>query len=115
MEKKQKGEQFKIIDVAQLPERPVSPDFRKLFLITVVAGLGLGAGMVFMLEITDRSVRRLDKLEEEVGLPLLAMVPRIFDDSDRIRHRMKTLMTAASIAAAFVLTAAFAMIALTGV
>jgi polysaccharide chain length determinant protein (PEP-CTERM system associated) len=114
MERKQKGEQFKIIDVAQLPERPVSPDFRKLFLITVVAGLGLGAVMVFMLEITDRSVRRLDKLEEEVGLPLLAMVPRIFDETDLVQHRRKALMTAASIGIAFILTAAFAVIALKG-
>lgn len=114
MERKQKGEQFKIIDVARLPEKPVSPDFRKLFLITTIAGLGLGAGIVFLLEITDRSVRRLDKLEEDVGLPVLAMVPRIFDTGDHDRHRRKTMATAASLAVAFILTAAFAMMAFKG-
>lgn len=114
MERKQKGEQFKIIDVARLPEKPVSPDFRKLFLITTVIGLGIGAGIVFLLELTDRSVRRLDKLEEDVGLPVLAMVPRIFDKGDHDRHRRKTLATAASLAAAFILTAVFAMMAFQG-
>ena len=39
MERKQKGEQFRIIDAARLPQKPVSPDMRKLFLLTVALGL----------------------------------------------------------------------------
>jgi polysaccharide chain length determinant protein (PEP-CTERM system associated) len=115
MEKKQKGEQFQIIDVARLPEKPVSPNLQKLFLIAVLAGVGLGAGIVFMLETSDTSVRRLDKLEEEIGLPVLATVPRIFDSEDFNRHRVKVMATAASLAVALVLTAAFAMLAFNGV
>lgn len=115
MERKQKGEQFQIIDVARLPEKPVSPDYRKLFLITVFAGLGLGAGLIFLLEISDTSVRRLDRLEEEIGLPVLTTVPRIFGAGDHRRHRMKALATAASLAVAFILTAAFAVMVFKGV
>jgi len=115
MEKKQKGEQFQIIDVARLPEKPVSPNLQKLFLIAVLAGVGLGAGIVFMLETSDTSVRRLDKLEEEIGLPVLATVPRIFDSEDFKRHRVKVMATAASLAVALGLTAAFAMLAFNGV
>ena len=115
MERKQKGEQFQIIDVARLPEKPVSPDFRKLFLITLLAGLGVSGGLVFILETMDTSVRRLDNLEEEVGMPVLTTVPRIFDKSDHRWHHMKTMATAASIVAAFILTAAFAVIAFHGV
>jgi polysaccharide chain length determinant protein (PEP-CTERM system associated) len=115
MERKQKGEQFQIVDVARLPEKPISPDFRKLFLITVLAGLGLGGGVVFFLETTDTSVRRLDKLEEEIGLPVLTTVPRIFDEGDHRQHRMKMMATAASLVAAFLLTATFAVMAFHGV
>jgi polysaccharide chain length determinant protein (PEP-CTERM system associated) len=115
MEKKQKGEQFQIVDVARLPEKPVSPDFRKIFLITVFAGLGLGAGLVFILETTDTSVRRLDKLEEEIGLPVLTTIPRIFDKGDIRWHRMKIMATVLSLAVAFILTAAFAVIAFQGI
>jgi polysaccharide chain length determinant protein (PEP-CTERM system associated) len=115
MERKQKGEQFQIIDAAQLPEKPVSPDYRKLFLITVLAGLGVGAGLVFILEINDTSVRRLDRLEEEIGLPVLATVPRIFGAGDRMRHRMKAMATVASLAVAFILTATFAVMVFKGV
>jgi uncharacterized protein involved in exopolysaccharide biosynthesis len=115
MEKKQKGEQFQIIDVARLPEKPVSPDLRKLFMITVMAGLGLGTGLIFLLELMDTSVRRLDKIEEEVGLPVLAMVPRIFSAKDRDRHRIRIAATTASIAFALALTAAFAMLVFNGI
>ena len=115
MEKKQKGEQFQVIDTARLPEKPVSPDMPKLFMITVVAGLGLGAGLIFLLETMDTSVRRLDKLEEEIGLPVLAMVPRIFTSEDRKRHRMVLAATTVSIVVALALTAAFAVLVFHGV
>jgi len=114
MEKKQKGEQFQVIDVARLPQKPVSPDLPKLFMITVVAGLGLGAGFVFLLETMDTSVRRLDNLEEEIGLPVLAMVPRIFTSEDRKRHRMVVAATTASIVVALALTAVFAVLVFKG-
>jgi polysaccharide chain length determinant protein (PEP-CTERM system associated) len=115
MEKKQKGEQFQVIDVAQLPQKPVSPNLPRLLMITVVAGLGLGAGFIFLLETMDTSVRRLDKLEEEIGLPVLAMVPRLFTSQDRKRHRMVVAATAVSIFVALVLTAAFAVLVFHGV
>ena len=115
MEKKQKGEQFQVIDVARLPQKPVSPDLPKLFMITIVAGLGLGAGFIFLLETMDTSVRRLDKLEEEIGLPVLAMVPRIFTSEDRKRHRMVVAATTVSIVVALALTAAFAVLVFHGV
>ena len=47
MEKKQKGEQFQILDVARLPEKPVSPDVKRLFMMTILAGLGSGAAWFF--------------------------------------------------------------------
>jgi polysaccharide chain length determinant protein (PEP-CTERM system associated) len=115
MERKQKGEQFQVIDTARLPEKPVSPDMRKLFLITLAAGLGIGAGLIFLLEATDTTVRRLEKLEEETGLPVLAMVPRIFSARDRRRHRLVTAATAVSVCIALVLTGVLALLSFKGV
>jgi hypothetical protein len=84
-------------------------------MITVVVGLGLGAGLIFLLETMDTSVRRLDKLEDEIGLPVLAMVPRIFTSKDRKRHRMVVATTTVSIVVALALTAAFAVLVFHGV
>ena len=105
MEKKQKGEQFMIIDMARIPQIPVSPKMPKIFMITFAAGLGLGAALIFLLEMTDVSVRRIDKLEEEIGLPVLTMVPRIFTSKDRKRHRLVLAATTVSIVVAWPLPA----------
>ena len=115
MEKKQKGEQFQVIDVARLPQKPVSPDLPKLFMITVVVGLGLGAAFIFLLETMDTSVRRLDKLEEEISLPVLAMIPRIFTAEDSRRNRRVMAATTASIVVALALAAGFAVLVFNGV
>ena len=77
MEKKQKGEQFRIIDTARLPEKPISPDMRKLFLLAVAAGLGVGIGLIYLLETMDTSLKRPEDFENSLGLAVLATVPRI--------------------------------------
>jgi polysaccharide chain length determinant protein (PEP-CTERM system associated) len=115
MEKKQKGEQFYVIDVAQAPEKPISPNLPKLFQITVAAGLAFGAGLILLLELMDKTVRRLDKFEEEIGLPVLAMMPRIFTSGDRKRHRMVMAATTVSVVVALALAAAFAVLVFNGV
>ena len=115
LEKKQKGEQFQIIDVAHMPEKPVFPDLPKLFLTTLFAGLGLGVALSFLAEMMDNSVRRLDNLEEDIGLPVLTTIPRIFSPQDKARHRFRAIATAVSLAAALILTSAFGVLALNGV
>jgi polysaccharide chain length determinant protein (PEP-CTERM system associated) len=115
MEKKQKGEQFQILDVARLPEKPVSPDVKRLFMMTILAGLGIGGGLVFLLDMMDSSVRRREDIEADFGLPVLAAVPRIFTRQDQIRHRSRQIATAASVAVALILTAGFAVLTFNGV
>jgi len=114
MEKKQKGEQFQIIDSARLPERPVSPDLRKLFLIVLVAGLMLGGGAAFLLEILDSSLRRPGDFEDHLGLPVLAAVPWIDGPKDRLRRGLNRALTAASILFALALTAGLSWVVFKG-
>ena len=75
MEKKQKGEQFRILDHARLPEKPISPNVKMLFLLSLAAGLGAGAGIVFLLEFFDNTIRSEDVIEKDLGLTLLARIP----------------------------------------
>jgi polysaccharide chain length determinant protein (PEP-CTERM system associated) len=77
MEKKQKGEQFRILDSAKLPEKPVSPDVKKYFFLSMAAGLGLAAGIIFLLEFFDSSLRRDEQIEEELKLSILATIPEL--------------------------------------
>ena len=75
MEKKQKGEQFRILDYARLPEKPISPDVRMLLMLSLALGFGLGGGTVFLLESLNPALRRDEQIETEIGLPILASIP----------------------------------------
>lgn len=77
MEKRQKGEQFRVLDPANLPERPVSPVLWKVLLAGAGGGLGMGVALVYLMETLDSSFRKAEDLEEVTGLPLLATLPTV--------------------------------------
>jgi len=75
MEKKQKGEQFYIIDSARFPTKPIEPNMKKLFLMVIVSGLGIGAGLIFLVEYLNKSFKFTEEIEEYLGLPVMAVIP----------------------------------------
>ena len=77
LEKRQKGEQFRILDPANLPLKPFKPDPRKIILIGILIGLGTGGGLAYLIEYIDGSFRKPEDIYATTGLPVLATVPRI--------------------------------------
>jgi len=77
LEKRQKGEQFKVLDPANLPLKPFKPDRNKIILLGLAIGLGSGAGLVFLLEYIDASFRKDEDVYAVLGLPVLVSIPRI--------------------------------------
>lgn len=77
LEKRQKGEQFKILDPANLPVKPFKPDPKKIVLMGIALGAGAGAGLVVLLEVIDASFRKPDDVYAAIGIPVLASLPRI--------------------------------------
>src|SRR5207253_2687550 len=75
LEKRQKGEQFRIIDPANLPQKPDKPDLLRIMLMGLVAGCGLGFGGSFVLEQSKLKFRRAEDAELLLGIPLLAAIP----------------------------------------
>jgi uncharacterized protein involved in exopolysaccharide biosynthesis len=77
MEKKQKGEQFQILDPANFPVRPFRPDRQKIVLIGLLAGLIAGFGLAFLWESLDTSFKNSEELDGYTNLPLLATLPAV--------------------------------------
>ena len=77
LEKRQKGEQFRIIDPASFPEKPTKPDRLRLNLFGLLAGLAIGIGIALSLELADESIRSEHELARLTSLPVLASIPVI--------------------------------------
>lgn len=75
LEKRQKGEQFRIIDPANLPSKPEKPDIMRIMLMGLAIGCGLGVGAPIMLEQFQPAFRKSEDVEALLGLPILASIP----------------------------------------
>ena len=75
LEKRQKGEQFRILDPANLPENPDKPNRLYIMLIGLAAGCGLGVGGAIYLEQMSPPFRRPEEVESVLGIPVLGSIP----------------------------------------
>jgi capsular exopolysaccharide synthesis family protein len=72
---------IRVVDAAQIPNGPVSPNVPNNLLLGLLSGLMLAVGIAFVLEYLDDRVKNPDELKRYLGLPFLGMVPAIFDKS----------------------------------
>ncbi len=80
LEKRQKGEQFRVVDPAKKPEKPFSPDILRIFLIGLGAGLGGGLAIAYLREQMDQSFHDIGDVEASLGLKVLAAIPHMGEE-----------------------------------
>jgi capsular polysaccharide biosynthesis protein len=93
LESTQKGEQFRIIDSANLPILPYKPDVHKLLLRGLMLALGIGFGLAFLREYMDPTFWSRKELESVLKLPVLVAIPNIQTDKERRWKRVKLAAT----------------------
>lgn len=104
MERKQKGEQFKVIDPAKVALRPSKPDAQKIMLLTIALGLGIGCGLIYLAEIMDTSYRSPEETEKDLSLPVLISMPFLMTPKEINREKIKNIVIATSLSAGFIIT-----------
>lgn len=107
MEKKQKGEQFRILDPARIAQTPVEPKLKMIFLFVMAAGLGIGGGLIFVLEFLDSSFKEPEEIESYLGIPVLATIPTVFNENEIKRKRWKLTASVAGVALSVMLMGGF--------
>jgi polysaccharide chain length determinant protein (PEP-CTERM system associated) len=89
MERRQQGEQFQIMDAANLPEKPTSPN-RQLFAGGGLAGgLVLGLGIALLLELLDSSLYNDEDVTRYLELPTVIMIPDLNAEAKRLEREHK--------------------------
>jgi polysaccharide biosynthesis transport protein len=89
LEKRQKGEQFRILDPANVPASAESPNRPLILLGGLIAGCGLGFGAAYGIEMLRPAFRRSDEAETMLGLPVLASIPAfssVFAGNESLRR-----------------------------
>lgn len=76
MERRKKGEQFRILDPAIKPPKPFKPNVKKVMAMVLVLGFGLGGGLAYLREMLDprfyspEEVKAFLDVEVVVSLPM---------------------------------------------
>lgn len=99
MERRQKGEQFRVLEGAVPPPEPASPKRLVIVLVGFMLGLAVGAGVGLLLESTDSSFHGGRDLQQKLRIPVLAEIPAILLDADRAAQRRRRFRTALATAA----------------
>jgi hypothetical protein len=99
LERRQIGEQFKVLDPARVPELPDSPNRKALLVMGAAVGMGFGALLVGFLEYRDQTFKCEDDVLQVLKLPVLALVPMMASERERRNIRRRKLLVGVAAAA----------------
>lgn len=75
LQRRQEGEQFKIMDQANLPEKPTFPNRSVIGAGGGAGGLVVGLAIAFLLEMADKSLKSESDVKMALQVPILALIP----------------------------------------
>ncbi len=70
----------RVIERASVPLGPSAPNKKSIVILATMLGLGLGVGLAFLLEQLDAGYRTAIQIEKQLGVPVLASMPRSDDE-----------------------------------
>lgn len=77
LEKRQKGEQFRVLDPAIPPKFPVKPNIQQVSLMSLFIGLGLGCGLAYFRESLDPALYSVDEVETVLDTKVVISLPDV--------------------------------------
>jgi capsular exopolysaccharide synthesis family protein len=78
-----------VVDQAEIPSSPSSPDKRKNMILGLMIGLFAGLGLALLFENLDNTVKDSDDVKKYAGVPMLGVVPA-FSKNGRMRGYEET-------------------------
>jgi len=96
LERRQIGEQFKILDPARLPEKPSSPDRLRINGIGLALALGIALALTGLVEYENETMRSEEDVRYVLNLPVLATIPLVAPARWRAAWRWRLIAASAT-------------------
>jgi uncharacterized protein involved in exopolysaccharide biosynthesis len=106
LERRQIGEQFKVLDPARLPEKPASPNRPLIDAAAAIVGLSLGLAIAALIEYRDTTLNRESDIALTLRLPVLGAIPTLMTSRDHVRRRRRKLLASVTVTGLILATAA---------
>ena len=98
LERRQLGEQFRVLEAAFVAPEVASPNRLLIMVLGFMFAIALGVGVGIMRESVDLSLHSARQLQTAISIPVLAAIPTILLEADLValrRSRIKTSLGAA--------------------
>lgn len=92
------GFKYELLQRANVPDTPESPNRLLIAAAAIAAGLGAGFGLLVLLELLNQSIRRPAELVSGLGIQPFATIPYIATRSEIIRSRLRIAASLAVVA-----------------
>lgn len=66
---------IRVVEAATVPEYPIRPRTRLIWMLSAICGLALGVGAAFLSDSLDNRARSPEDIERVLGVPILGVVP----------------------------------------
>ncbi len=77
LEVNQQAERFELVESALMPERPVSPNRKKIAIMGSAASLAMAFGFAFLLELLRPAIRTAGQMQRQLDLRPVVSIPHI--------------------------------------
>jgi LPS O-antigen subunit length determinant protein (WzzB/FepE family) len=94
LERRQLGEQFRVLEAAFEAFEPSAPNRLLILILGTLFGGAAGLGVALFLESIDTSAHDARQLQNRLQVPVLASIPQIWLESDRVQLRRKRMREA---------------------
>jgi protein tyrosine kinase modulator len=95
LEKDQQSEKLEIIEQPTIPQEPIKPNRPKVGAIAVLVALMAGAGLAFVVEISDKAIRRRSDIFGVVDSQLIVSIPYIATAAEERRQKRRIVIAVA--------------------
>jgi uncharacterized protein involved in exopolysaccharide biosynthesis len=92
LERDQQSEKLEIIEQPTVPQEPIKPNRPKVAALGVILALMAGAGLAFLVEISDKAIRRSSDIFGVVDSQLIVSIPYIVTAAEVRRHKRRMIL-----------------------